>query len=127
MLAKHIAELPSISGYKLGAIETECISDTYFDTIKESLRKKRELALRIREKKGEYWITLKGPSQHDGTATVERDEDERKWSDDALRSIVNQLRNTENIMEIQSANNNFDPEKPADTLKAIGLERDSET
>jgi hypothetical protein len=52
---------------------------------------------------------------------VERNEDEREWSNDALKDVINRLRTAENIMEIQS-DYTFNPVNPFETLNAIKLE-----
>jgi hypothetical protein len=122
-IAKEISDLSSIAHYKLASTETRKIqiNDIYFDTTKRSLHKKK-LALRIREVEGKYWITLKGNSQQNGIAAVERDENEQEWSDNASRNIITQLRNLESVTEIQEKSD-YKETDPINTLESVGLER----
>lgn len=118
-VVKRIAALDSISEYALVPQQAQNIKDTYFDRPDHALESKK-IGLRIRVVDGERLITMKGPSKLHETGASERLELELKWSEDGLRSVIDELRRWG--VEIEGLRESLDLEHPLRALSELGFE-----
>jgi hypothetical protein len=90
-IAKDVAGLTSILGYDLKPKPTRRIHDTYYDTKRQLLRKRR-IALRIRRMHGSLLVSIKSNSQPLKGKGVRRIEFEAPWSQKSLAMIRRTLK-----------------------------------
>src|SRR6185437_11357984 len=116
-LSNKIKDMQNVNDYKLEHITDERIIDTYFDNTSDFLYKKK-FALRIRNKNGVDFITLKGPPKFE-FHSVSRSEKEYKWSEEAFDTITKLLKELIEIngKEIDKCFN----KNPIKTLEQLGL------
>jgi inorganic triphosphatase YgiF len=117
-IAKAIAALDAIGGYRLEPQETQKIRDLYFDTPDRALEKRR-LGLRIRQVNGKTLITLKGPLRKNGASRA-RLEIEAAWSQKALARVRAELRDRK--IELKKTRGVFNRADPLKTMTRLGLE-----
>lgn len=113
-IAKDIAGLTSILGYDLRHQPTQRINDTYYDTMKGKLRKKR-IALRIRRIKGKSLVSVKSNPRFTNGGAVRRIELELPWSRQSLARVGAAL-------GIRFTNvNTFTRHSPSELFARVGL------
>jgi hypothetical protein len=88
---QRLADLQTLSEFRLLPRAIETIEDIYFDTTDRSLQA-RLIALRIRRLDGTPLLTMKADS-HPALAGEDRLEIESQWSPGALHNVISQLRN----------------------------------
>jgi hypothetical protein len=99
-------------------IDEDNIVDNYFDTFPESLLE-NGLSLRIRNKYGCYFITLKELFKNDSQAL---NKEESIWLKDSLNSIIKRIKErTKKDIEETRIEERFDAYNPIKTLNGIGL------
>jgi inorganic triphosphatase YgiF len=114
---QQIDNLIITTGYKPVRDETKKIHDIYFDTIDDSLKKKK-IALRIRIlDTNVYKITLKAPKNISKNYT-DRIEIEKSWSRKSFSNIMTELSSMGIEIDKYEVYYDKDPEK---TFKSIGL------
>jgi inorganic triphosphatase YgiF len=94
-----LAELTSISDYRLIHKNPKAIKDIYLDTLDNNLGTKK-LSLRLRESNGEYGFTIKGPAQINKWGAMERFELELPWSMNSIQRIFAELAKYEIFLKL---------------------------
>ncbi len=117
-IAKEIAALDAVGGYRLVPQETQKIRDIHFDTPDRALEKQR-FGLRIRQVNGKTLITLKGPSRKNGAIRA-RLEIEAAWSQKGLARVIAELRDRK--VELRNARGVFNRAEPLETMTRLGLQ-----
>ncbi|MFQ6102203.1 MAG: CYTH domain-containing protein [Anaerolineae bacterium] len=118
-VARQVAGLTSIAGYRLLPRGSMAIHDVYFDTLNHALQT-QELALRVREIGAAHWITLKGQSQPSSWGGVNRLEIEVPWSQNALTRVVKEL--VGRGIKMPQQRQDFDRTQPLEVMTSLGLE-----
>lgn len=90
-IARDIAGITSIRGYKFEPKPRLRITDTYYDT-KRCLLGKKKIGLRTRRAGGELLISMKSNPQRMAGMGLRRNEFESSWSYESLAKIVKALK-----------------------------------
>lgn len=90
-IARDIAGITSIRGYKFEPKPRLRITDTYYDT-KSGLLGKKKIGLRTRKAGGELVISMKSDPQRMAGMGLRRNEFESPWSYESLAKIVKALK-----------------------------------
>jgi adenylate cyclase class IV len=115
---QEISNLKMIGNLQLTEKGKSKIRDIYFEKTPNILQKAK-IALRIRQIKEKYYITLKGKSNINSSGAIQRFEIEEPWSQKALVIIFEEL--TRAGIELNTQNTIFQENNPIDTLEEIGL------
>jgi len=115
---QRLADLQTLSEFRLLPRATETIEDIYFDTTDRSLRA-RLIALRIRRLDGTLLLTMKADSQPALTGE-DRLEIESPWSPTVLHNVMSELRNRG--VGVPASPGELGPSDPTAVMASLGLE-----
>jgi inorganic triphosphatase YgiF len=115
-IARKIARLTSLAGYRIQTNSPLLLRDLYFDTPNRALQA-QEFALRLRGINQKWWIALKGKSEPLDWGGVQRLEIEARWSRRSWKMAVRELERRNIALQGQLARR----ADPIDALTSRGL------
>jgi inorganic triphosphatase YgiF len=115
---QKISNLKKIGNLKLAEKGKIRIRDIYFEKT-PGLLQQEKIALRIRQTKEKYYITLKGKSNIYSSGAIRRLEIEELWNQKSLGIILEELSRAG--IELNTQNTAFHKNNPIQTLEETGL------